>query len=63
LRASVFGVSEGTGKIAIRLGAFDVAPTNLVPTNELWVGGRQRWLPALHDAAQFTGNPIVIYSR
>ena len=54
--SSVFGVSGGTGEIEIRLGAFDVAPTNLVPAYELWVGRRERWLPALQDAAQLTGN-------
>lgn len=52
----MFGVSDGTGEIEIKRGAFDVAPTNLVPTYELWVGRRERWLPALQDAAQFTGN-------
>jgi hypothetical protein len=54
--SSVFGVSDGTGEIGIRLGAFDVAPTNLVPTYELWIGCRERWLPAAQDAAQFTSN-------
>ena len=32
----IFGVSDGTGEIAIGLGAFDAAPTDLVPTYELW---------------------------
>ena len=52
----LFGVSDGTGEIEIRLGAFDDVPTDLAPTYELWVPRRERWLSALQDAEQFTGN-------
>jgi hypothetical protein len=43
----LFGVPFGAGEIEIRLGALDDAPTDLVPTYELWVVRRERWLPDL----------------
>jgi hypothetical protein len=52
----LFGVSDGTHEIAIQLGVFDAAPTDLVPTYELWVARRDRWLPMLPGATQFDGN-------
>jgi hypothetical protein len=35
VRIAMFGISDGTGEIEIRLGALDVVPTDLVPTYEL----------------------------
>jgi hypothetical protein len=52
--SSLFGVSDGTGEIEVMLGAFDVAPTDLTPTYELWVGRRERWLRPVGE--QFVGN-------
>jgi hypothetical protein len=40
--SALFGVSDGTGEIEIRLGALDVVPTNLVPTYELWAVRREK---------------------
>jgi hypothetical protein len=54
--SALFGVSDGTGEIEIRLGAFDAAPTDLEPTYELWVTRRERWLPGLIGAKQYDGN-------
>ena len=54
--STLFGVSDGTGEIEIRLGAFDVAPTDLQPTYELWVTRREKWMPVLTDAKQSDGN-------
>jgi hypothetical protein len=53
--SALFGVSDGTGEIEIRLGAFDQAPTDLAPTYELWSVRRERWLPVLPDAEQLAG--------
>ena len=58
--SALFGVSDGTGEIEIRLGAFDDVPTDLAPTYELWVPRRERWLLALQDAEQFTGNRTAV---
>ena len=49
----LFGVSGGTGEIAIGLGAFDQAPTDLVPTYELWVGRREGWLKVARPTEEF----------
>ena len=47
--SALFGSSDGTGEIEIRLGAFDDVPTDMVPTYELWVTRRETWLPTLAD--------------
>jgi hypothetical protein len=54
--SALFGVSDGTDEIAIQLGVFDAAPTDLAPTYELWVARRERWLPMLPGAKQYDGN-------
>jgi hypothetical protein len=54
--STLFGVSDGTGEIEIRLGAFDVAPTDLAPTYELWVGRREKWFQVITRTEQFPGN-------
>ena len=56
----LFGVSDGTGEIAIGLGAFDAAPTDLVPTYELWVGRREKWVKVVTGAEQFPGNRTAV---
>ena len=53
--STLFGVEEGTKEIEVRLGAFDAAPTDLVPTYELWVRRRERWLQVLSSREQFAG--------
>jgi hypothetical protein len=52
----LFGVSDSTGEIAIMLGAFDDAPTDLVPTYELWVTRREKWMPVLAGTRQYNEN-------
>lgn len=56
--STVFGISDGTGEIEIRLGALDIAPADLVPTYELWVGRRERWLQPVGE--QFAGNRTAV---
>ena len=56
----LFGVSDGTGEIAIGLGAFDAAPTDLVPTYELRVGRREKWVKVVTGAEQFLGNRTAV---
>ena len=56
----LFGVADGTGEIVIGLGAFDVAPTDLAPTYELWVGRREKWLRVVTDTEQFPGNRTAV---
>lgn len=48
----VFSQPEGD-EIEIRLGSFDMAPTDLEPTYELWVKRREDWLPPLEGKQQF----------
>lgn len=48
----VYSQPEG-GEVEIRLGALDMAPTDLEPSYELWVKRRESWLPPLDDAPQF----------
>ena len=45
-----------TDEIAVGLGAFDAAPTDLVPTYELWVGRREKWVKVVTGAEQFPGD-------
>lgn len=52
----LFGVSDGTGEIAIGLGAFDVVPTGLAPTYELWATRREKWFEILTRTEQFPGH-------
>ena len=52
----MFGISDGTGEIEIRLGAFDVVPTGLVPTYELWVARREKWFQVVTDSEQYPAN-------
>jgi hypothetical protein len=58
--SSLFGVSDGTSEIEIRLGAFDVVPTDLAPAYELWVTRRERWFQAVTDAKQYTENRTAV---
>jgi hypothetical protein len=54
--SALFGISDGTGEIEIRLGAFDTAPTDLAPTYELWGARREKWMPVLACTRQYNGN-------
>jgi len=49
--SSLCGTSDG--EIAIGFGAFDQAPTDLVPTYELWVGRRENWLRVASPTEEF----------
>jgi hypothetical protein len=54
---AMFGISDGAGEIEIRIGAFDLAPTDLVPTYELWVPRREKWFQVVVTGTeQFPGN-------
>ncbi len=46
-------VSLRDDEAEVMIGSLDVAPADLVPEYELWVGRREHWLPALPSAAQF----------
>jgi hypothetical protein len=48
------------GEIAIGLGAFNQAPTNLVPTYELWVGRRESWLRVATPTEEFPGDRTAV---
>ncbi|TGQ64226.1 GFA family protein [Mesorhizobium sp. M00.F.Ca.ET.186.01.1.1] len=37
----------------VAIGSLDVAPTDLVPQYELWVGRRENWLHSFPEAEQF----------
>jgi hypothetical protein len=56
--SSLFGASGG--EIAIGFGAFDQAPTNLVPTYELWVGRREKWLRLTTPTEEFPGHRTAV---
>ena len=54
--SSVFAIVDGANEVEIRAGAFDDAPTDLIPIYELWVPRRERWLFAVASAEQREGN-------
>jgi hypothetical protein len=56
----LFGASDGTGEIAIGLGAFDVVPTGMTPTYELWVGRREKWFEVVTPTEQFPGHRTAV---
>jgi hypothetical protein len=58
--SSLFGISGGTGEIAIGLGAFEQAPTDPVPTYELWVGRREGWLKVAPPTEEFPGDRTAV---
>ncbi len=49
--SSLFGISDG--EIAIGFGVLDQAPTHLVPTYELWVDRREKWLRVTSPTEEF----------
>ena len=51
---ALFGAFDG--EIAIGLGTFDVAPTDLVPTYELWVARREKWFQVATPTERFPGD-------
>jgi hypothetical protein len=54
--SSLYGVVHGNDEIEISAGAFDNGPSDLLPTYELWVHRRERWLRPIEGAEQHTGN-------
>ena len=52
----MFGISDYTDEIEIRIGAFDLAPTDFRPTYELWVPRREKWFQVVTGTEQFPGN-------
>jgi hypothetical protein len=53
--STMFSIAPGSGEIEMRLGAFDPAPTDLVPRCEIWTVRREAWLPVL-AVEQHEGN-------
>ena len=49
--SSLFGITDG--EIAIGFGALDQAPTDLLPTYELFVGRREKWLLVASPTQEF----------
>ncbi|MDE1993609.1 MAG: GFA family protein [Rhizobiaceae bacterium] len=45
--------SQDSEEAEIKLGTLESAPTELVPTYELWIKRRERWLPPIPGAQQF----------
>jgi hypothetical protein len=43
-------------RISALFGAFDVAPTDLMPTYELWVARREKWFRVAMTTQQFPGD-------
>ena len=54
--SSLFGTSDGSGEVEVRLGALDDAPSGLAPGYELWTPRRERWQAPVAGAAQHPGN-------
>jgi hypothetical protein len=61
--ASAFAIVRFVEKIPDHLltsspyaGAFDDAPSGLLPTYELWLNRRERWLRPIEGAEQHIGN-------
>lgn len=52
--SALFGAFDS--EIAIGLGAFDVAPTDLVPTYELWAARREKWFQVATPTERFPGD-------
>jgi hypothetical protein len=55
LRIGAIRISDGTGEIEIRHGAFDQAPTDLVPTYE-----SEKWFQVMTGTELFAGNRTVL---
>jgi hypothetical protein len=59
--AVLFGRSSGGKTLFARIaGAFDQAPTDLVPPYELWVGRREGWLKVAPPTKEFPGDRTVV---
>ncbi len=54
--SSLFGTHDKNSEVEVRLGTLDEAPSNLVPSYELWTPRRERWQPAVAGAMQHVGN-------
>jgi hypothetical protein len=54
--SSLFSVVDGANELEFRVGAFDEAPSDLVPTYELWLNRREIWLKPIDGAEQYAGN-------
>ena len=54
--SSLFGTHDKDGEVEVRLGALDLAPSNLPPSCELWTARREHRQRPVAEAAQHTGN-------
>ena len=49
--ARLFNLTDEEAEL--RIGSLDMAPTNLVPTYEIWTKRRETWLPVLPNGEQY----------
>jgi hypothetical protein len=54
--SSLYNVVDGANEVEIRVGALDDAPSDLIPTYELWLTRRENWLRPIDGAEQYVGN-------
>ena len=54
--SSLYSIVDGANEVEIRVGAFDNAPSDLLPTYELWLNRRETWLRPINGAEQHAGN-------
>ena len=49
--ARLFNLTDEEAEL--RIGSLDMAPTDLVPTYEIWTKRRETWLPVLPNGEQY----------
>jgi len=52
----LFGTHDKNSEVEVRLGTLDDAPSNFVPSYELWTPRREHWQQAIAGAVQHVGN-------
>jgi hypothetical protein len=52
----LFDASDGDVEVEIKLGALDLAPTDLTPSYETWTKRREHWLGAVPGTGQHAEN-------
>ena len=54
--SKLFGTSDTSDEIEIKIGILDHAPSDLIPTYELWTPRREYWQAPIDGAKQLPGN-------
>jgi hypothetical protein len=54
--SGLYSIVDGADEVEIRVGAFDDAPSDLVPSYELWLHRRETWMKPIDGAEQYPGN-------